>query len=117
MKAFTAGEGKVLHWFGIVFYEKSLLDTIETITKMILIGALSTVFFLKVFPIREFKKSRVNADWLNIVFLSMEIYQNALTGILSWVKTKRKTNLLTLLDTLYSQGKSTKKDENNSINQ
>jgi hypothetical protein len=104
IKLFTVKEGLLVKIWFFELYSNALFQCLNTWLR-VLIFALASFIALEIwFPVRQWKKVRERYQFLDLLFSSVELYQNMLRDFVAFFRKKgKKHNLADFIDEAYTR--------------
>ncbi len=106
IKLFTVKEGKKLHFMFFDFYSSAVSMGVNSLFRVLVLALCSYLILKIVLPLEKFREMNNKNNLIEILFLSITIYQEMLSNILSYFRKlrKEKKSMIGFIDNSYKQG-------------
>lgn len=104
VRLFTVKEGMLVHIWFLEFYTLALIQSLNTVLRIFIFAMVSFIVLMLWFPVKEWKRVKEKHVLLDILFTSIELYQDMLSDFIAFYRSKgKKKNIIDFIDSSYQK--------------
>lgn len=102
VRLFTVKEGMLIRFGFIEVYSLAAVQTLNSALRVFIIALVSFIVLAVWFPVKEWKKAKEKHVLLDILFTSIELYQDMIVEFVTYFRSKeKKKSVIDYIDNAY----------------